>query len=87
MNAIPAFEIDEAGNLHTLYTEELNLQEIGPLYNVRRASWIIFNPAAQKWAVRDATTNQIVYTHPSRNACIAWEIENFSPGGKHYARA
>jgi hypothetical protein len=81
---IPTIEIDEHGNCGTLYTEEIDLQDIGRLANVHRASWIRFDESRQVWTVLDATTGATVHENPSRSACIDWEIENFAPGGKHY---
>ena len=81
---IPAFEIDAAGDLHTLYTEELDLQAIGPLYDVHRASRIDFDETRQVFAVIDASTGEEVHANRSRSAAIGWEIEHFSPGGALY---
>ena len=84
MTSIPSILIDSDGSLHTLYTEELDLFELGEIANVHRASRIEFDQAAQVWRVIDASTDEEVYRDRSRLAAIEWEIAHFSPGGIHY---
>jgi hypothetical protein len=67
---------DAAGDGHCLYTEALNLSSIGFL-EITRASNIEFNPTRQEWEVRD-TANQILYSNPSRSACLDWEQQHFN---------
>jgi hypothetical protein len=82
---LPTIEIDADGNCRTLYADDLELTSIGRIENVRRASWIEWQEQEQTFDVIDARTGEHVYRNPNRAACIAWEIEHFSPGGKHYA--
>lgn len=81
MTSIPALLVDEEGDVHTLFTEEIDLREIGRIENVHRASHVIFDEASQEWTVKCAFTSRIVHRDPSRAAAIAWEVEHFQPGG------
>jgi hypothetical protein len=59
-----------------LYTERIDLREIGAL-EVVRASEIEFNETTQQWEVFDYT-GQKVYSDASREACLQWERRAFS---------
>ena len=65
-----------SGEGHGLYTEAIDLAAIGRL-TLRRATSIEFNEAVQKWEVRDAG-GALLHTHPSREACLAWEHRHFN---------
>lgn len=81
---IPTIEIGVDGVVETLYTDEIDLYEIGVVNNVRRASNVNFNEKEQIWEVVDAITGTIVYTNKNRASAIEWEIQNFSPGGNFF---
>ena len=81
---IPVLEIDEQGNIRTLYTDEIDLYCLGKVENVRRASHLDFNESLQQWEVVQASTGKIVHKGSNRTKAIEWEIQNFSPGGKYY---
>lgn len=81
---IPCLEIDANGNISTLYSDEIDLYQLGQVTQVRRASHILFNQEKQWWEVVDAKTKEIVYQNKLRDKCIEWEIENFQPSGKYY---
>ena len=59
------------GNGHALYTEAIDLREIGPLA-IRRATTIEFDNNSQYWRVRDPTGFPL-FNSPSRDACLDWE--------------
>ena len=72
-----SFSADGSG--HCLYSELLDLRELGPLH-CRRASTLEFDAASQQWQVRTAADPlTIAYQHPSRATCLAWEQEHLSP--------
>ena len=83
MTAIPVLEFDENGDVATLYTDEIDLYELGLLGQVRRASQVEFDEASQEWMVR-TPDGEIVHRDRNRDQAIAWEIRNFGPGGRHY---
>ena len=74
--------IDPSGNIHCLYTEEIDLFSIGKVTNVRKASNVEFNEPKQMWEV-SSLDGEVLHTNRDRGAAIEWEIEAFSPGGVH----
>ena len=83
---IPTLEIDDAGNITTLYTDEIDLYALGQVHSVRRASHLDFNEEKQIWEVVNAATGEIVHSDKNRSKAIEWEVVNFSPGGKYYEK-
>jgi len=81
---IPIIEINEEGNISTLYNDCVDLYSIGTITHVRRASFIEFNETKQYWEVINAKTKEIVYQNKIREKCIEWEIINFGPNGRCY---
>ena len=67
------------GHIDCLYTEAIDLHVLGRLHVVR-ATDIRFNPKSQQWDVRRADTGKLVFSHPSRTECLAWEHQNLQPG-------
>jgi hypothetical protein len=74
MNPVLTFELD--GNGHCLHTDAIPLQSLGTL-EISRATNIEFNPATQQWEVKDAE-GVILFSHPSRSCCLAWELDRFN---------
>ena len=64
------------GTAHCLWTETIDLSAIGSL-QVTRASTIEFNNYSKQWEVRN-TKNELLYSHPSRKACLDWENQYFN---------
>ena len=79
MNACITFRPDGVGEC--LYTEVINLSDIGALH-VERATTIEFDDAAQFWIVRD-NAGQPLFNHPSRQTCLDWEQEHYGEGRHH----
>jgi hypothetical protein len=68
--------IDHQGTVTGLYTELIELSRLGRLA-ITRATNIEFNPATQQWEVKDAE-GVILFSHPSRSCCLAWEVDRFN---------
>lgn len=81
---VPTIEINEEGNISTIYTDEIDLYNIGKVCDVRRASNVVFNESKQQWDVICAKTGSVVYSGKNREHAIEIEVELFSPGGKRY---
>ena len=77
MNAILRF--NPGGHIGCLYTEAIDLRALGRLHVVR-ATDIRFNDQSQQWDVRHADTGAVLFSHNSREACLAWEHDNLQPG-------
>ena len=73
-NAILVFTPD--GNAVGLYTEVIDLQELGGL-RVTRASSIEFEDNMQAWRVKDQKGLSL-FTSPSHRECIEWEQQYFN---------
>lgn len=67
------------GTVRTLWADGLPIASLGPL-TVERASNIEFNNETSLWEVRfgDTPFAPVVFSHPSRQACIDWEIQTIS---------
>lgn len=66
------------GRVDCLYTEAIDLRELGRL-QVFRATDIRFNETFQQWEVREALTGNQLFSHLSRSECLRWEQENLQP--------
>ena len=68
------------GTARTLWTDDLPLHDLGTL-TVERASTIEFNLTKQEWEVRlvrKKKPSPVMFSHPSRAECIAWEHRFFN---------
>ena len=66
------------GSANCLYTEAIDLRVLGRL-EVVRATDIRFNRSTQQWEVHDAGTGAVIFSDPSREACLQWERANLQP--------
>ena len=66
------------GSIGCLYTEAINLHALGRLHVVR-ATDIRFNDESQKWIVRNANTDAVLFSHHTRTECLQWEHQNLQP--------
>jgi hypothetical protein len=66
------------GSIDCLYTEAIDLQQLGRLHVVR-ATDIRFNDSSQEWDVHDADTGKVLFSHTSRGECLFWEQTNLQP--------
>jgi len=80
---IAILEIDDEGNLHGLYTDEIDLFGVGQVSNMRKASNVEFNESEQVWEVL-SLCGEVLHKNSNRQAAIDWEIVCFSPGGDRY---
>lgn len=80
MNTRHVLRIDPDGTLRTLWTDAIQLAEIGDL-TVTRASHVEFDETHQEWTVElmDCTyPGPARYRNQSRAACLAWERDYFN---------
>lgn len=69
------------GRISGFYTESIDLHALGRL-SVVRATDIRFNDTTQEWEVRRVGAGDEgtpLFTHPSRQECVRWEMENLEP--------
>lgn len=76
-------DIDQTGDVHCLWTDDINLFDIGRVTNIRKASNVEFNEHKQCWQVV-SLDGKVLYENTNREAAIDWEIEAMSPGGMYY---
>lgn len=73
------------GRIRGLWDDSVPLGELG-VVRVERASHVEFDNGLQNWTVRLTAQSgtrccPIVHQSPSRAHALAWEHENFQPGG------
>jgi len=78
-------DINDKGDLYCLYSDKIDLYKIGKLFNIKRASNIVFNEQKQVWEIINVTNNKIVGFDKNREVAIKKEIKLFQPGGKFCA--
>jgi hypothetical protein len=64
------------GHVRHLHTELLDTSFLGPTTAITRASEVEPNPQTLEWEVRPVGSSTVLFTHPSRSACLAWEDEH-----------
>ena len=62
------------GQGQALYSEIINLADIGPLA-IRRATVIEYEDHEQVWCVRELSGSPLFH-HPSRQTCLDWERQH-----------
>ena len=67
---------DSSGTGSCLYTELIDLQQVGSL-QMERASTIEFNQSEQVWEVR-SSAGELLCSNRSRAVCLAWEQQHFN---------
>lgn len=70
-----ALRLSPDGRIDCLYTEAIDLRALGRL-EVVRATEIVFDPESQCWEVRSFAFGGLLFSDPSREACLRWEREN-----------
>jgi len=78
-------DIHPNGDVHCLYTDDVDLFALGIVTDIHKASNVEFNEAEQTWEVL-SLEGKVLHTNPNREKAIDWEIEAFSPGGTHYEK-
>lgn len=68
----------DGGLIDCLYTEAIDLRELGKL-QVTRATDIRFDEPSQQWEVHEAASDRVLFSNPSRDECLAWEQLNLQP--------
>ncbi len=73
------------GRIRGLWDDSVPLGELG-VVRIERASHVEFDNRLQRWTVRSAHRSgrqrcPVVHQSPSRAHALAWEHENFQPGG------
>ena len=69
-----ALIVTTAGVVECLYTECVDLSELGKL-SVARATDIAFDGASQQWTVRDMAGREL-FGNGSRQTCLDWERDH-----------
>jgi hypothetical protein len=80
MNQHSSLRFHPGGQVSGFYTEAIDLHALGKL-SIVRATDIAFNDTTQRWEVRRAGGDTVLFSDPSRQTCLRWEIENLEPGG------
>jgi hypothetical protein len=73
-------EVMPNGTIRCLYTNEVNLAELGRL-NINRASHVEFDNHLRRWVVTSAKTEKRLHSAATREEALEWEHQYYSPGG------
>jgi len=66
------------GTVRCLYGELIDLRVLGTL-SCERASHIEFDEGSQQWQVLSPDRQTMLFHHPSRAICEAWEHDHLQP--------
>ena len=72
------FRFNPGGQVFGFYTEAIDLKSIGVIHVVR-ATDIAFNANTQQWEVTRFGKDEVIFTDPSREECVRWEMANLRP--------
>ena len=78
MGLISVIDFTGQGQAKCLYTEAVDLRELGRLH-CERASVVEFNDKSQQWEVAEPGKEKVLFAHPSRARCLEWERRNLMP--------
>ncbi len=73
-------EVTTDGNIRCLYSDEIDLSQLGRL-NISRASQIEFDNYLRKWTVTSSKTSKRLHSARSREEALEWEAQYYSPMG------
>ncbi|MDD2708129.1 MAG: hypothetical protein PHV34_08980 [Verrucomicrobiae bacterium] len=74
--------VTPSGHVHCLYTELIDLAQLGKL-QIERASTIEFDGKRQHWVVLNRK-GQVIFTDWSRQNCLSWEENHADPLRKKF---
>lgn len=74
MHTVTAMTIDQSGNVHGIYVDDLDLRDIGAALHCERASDVEWNDALQLWEC-SVPGHGIVARGTSRQGVIRAEVE------------
>lgn len=74
-------EVTSDGNIRCLYSDEIDLSQLGRL-QVSRVSHIEFDNYLRKWTVTSAKTGKRLHSATTREDALEWENRYYSPDGK-----
>ena len=74
-------EVTSDGNIRCLYTDEVDLVQLGRL-QVSRASHIEFDNYLRKWTITSAKTGKRLHSVRTREEALDWECQYYSPQGE-----
>lgn len=69
------------GNIRCLYSDEIDLPQLGRL-SISRASQIEFDNHLRKWTVTSTKTGRRLHSAMTREDALQWENRYYSPGGR-----
>lgn len=64
------------GRVRHLHTEKFDTSFLGPTAAITRASEVEPNPTTLDWEVHPVGSPTVLFTHPSRQACLDWEDQH-----------